>query len=172
MNKMKALHSMLLFVTILINCNFLVRTQFLESTYSNLGEDLSNALDKIVEVKFKNYTHPFEIIYNDTIHEKINLAKFKISNKLKHIKNRENLKKMKSYLRLQHQNGKRSKRVKRSQTVREGNKTNDTNIGLKSNLKTNNTTSNSTKIKINGTNKPLRRVSLLTRLRLTNHNLR
>ena len=43
-------------------------TQFLENTFGYLSEDLSNALDHIVEINFKNSTHPFEIIFNKKSH--------------------------------------------------------------------------------------------------------
>jgi len=62
-----------------------IKSQILESTYGYLGGDLSDALDKMVAINFKNNTNPFEIIFNNTLHEKINLANIKIlgSNKLK-----------------------------------------------------------------------------------------
>ena len=89
-----------LFLLILVIQSFsphlYVNSQFLES-FGFLGEDLSYALDKIVEIKFKNNSNPFEIIFNDTLNSHIEISQLKISNKMKKNK-RKNMEKLSYYI--------------------------------------------------------------------------
>ncbi len=100
MNKVNILHSILLFVFILISLPY-IETQILENALGNLGEDLHNALNnainKIVEHKLQNDSNSdIESFLNKVQENNIK----KISNKLKHPM-KENLLKLKYFLKLE-----------------------------------------------------------------------